>query len=456
MKTTLSFCGGAGSVTGASFLIGGGETKVLVDCGLLQGERFAAAANREPFPFTPSSIGFLLVTHAHIDHIGRVPKLVREGFRGTIYSTPETRELAELMFADALGIMRLEEQEGGGAPLYDERDIREALALWKSVPYHTPLALGEFEAVLKDAGHILGSAMVEIQKGSTLPSTRRFGLSGRKIVFTGDLGNSPSPLLHDTEVITDATYLVMESVYGDRNHEERSERRERLAQVVSKSAQKGGVLLIPCFSIEKTQVLLSELTGLLTERRIPAVPVYLDSPLAEKVTEVYSAHLPDFKKELFSFPNLSVISGVEESHLIWKKPSPKIIIAGSGMSDGGRIVAHERHFLGEAKNTILFVGYQAAGSLGRRIQEGVKKVTIEREEIRVRATVETISGYSSHKDGEHLLQFATDAAEKKTLEQVFVVMGEPKASLFLAQRIRDYAGVGAVVPQAGEGVEISF
>ncbi len=443
MKTTLSFCGGAGSVTGANFLLEGEKAKLLVDCGLLQGERFAAAANREPFSFDPSSFHLLCVTHAHIDHIGRIPQLVRAGFKGRIISTSATRDLAALMFPDALGVMRADEKE---AALYDEKDIAAALALWETAPYHEQKSLGEFEIFFRDSGHILGSAMVEIQRGGT----------SRSIVFTGDLGNSPSPLLADTEEITAANYIVMESVYGDRNHEEQSERRFHLAQAVRENALRGGVLLIPSFSIEKTQVILSELDGLLDEAKIPATPVYLDSPLAIKVTEVYKKYLPDFKKDLFSFKKLQITPSREESREIFKKPSPKIIIAGSGMSEGGRIVEHERHFLNDPKNAILFVGYQSAGSLGRRIQEGVKKIKIAHEEIAVRARVSTISGYSSHKDGAHLLEFIEKAAEKKTLEKVFVTMGEPRASLFLAQRIRDYAGVLAVVPSKGEQVQIEL
>ncbi len=443
MKVTLSFCGGAGSVTGANFLLEGAQTKLLVDCGLVQGERFAAAANREPFPFDPASVHFLCVTHAHIDHIGRIPQLVRAGFKGRIMSTQETRELAALMFPDALTVMRAENKDD---LLYDEQDIAAALALWETVAYHEKKSVGEFEILLRDAGHILGSAMIEMRRGG----------AARSIVFTGDLGNSPSPLLPNTEAITDAHYIVMESVYGDRNHEEQSERRERLAQAVRENAARGGVFLIPCFSIEKTQVILSELDDLLDEQKIPATPVYLDSPLAIKITEVYKKYLPDFKKDLFSFQKLDITLSREESQTIFHRPSPKIIIAGSGMSEGGRIVEHEKHFLSDPKNTILFVGYQAVGSLGRRIQEGIKKVKIGHEEMKIRARVSIISGYSSHKDGAHLLEFVEQAAEKKTLEKVFVTMGEPRASLFLAQRIRDYTGTEAVVPPKGERVELSL
>ena len=473
-KVLLTFCGGTGSVTGANFLLHGERINVLVDCGLEQGSRFAEAANREPFPYDPAAIQYLLVTHAHIDHIGRIPKLIRDGFNGKIISTAETKALSELMFPDALSVMR-GEAKNGEEPLYDERDISNALSLWETIPYHTPLLLGdEFEVVLKDAGHILGSAMFHI----TYTDRRRFkdaqiNADGgaeqtrkRSIVFTGDLGNSPSPLLRDTEAITDATYIVMESVYGDRNHEGEEMRREKLAEIINAAIKRGGTLLIPCFSLEKTQVILHEMNDLLLAKKIPSVPVFLDSPLAIRVTQVYRRMSENWNDEAkrqlaggddpFDFPRLTLTPQALDSNEIMRTPNPKIIIAGSGMSAGGRIQGHERAHLSDSRNTILFVGYQAAGSLGRMIQEGMKQVEINEERIALRARVETIIGYSSHKDSEHLLKFVERAAEGGTLKKVFTVMGEPRASLFLAQRIRDYIGVEAVVPEKGDKVEIQL
>lgn len=466
-KTILSFHGGVGSVTGSNFLLAGERTKLFIDCGLIQGERFANEANREPFPYDPASVDFLLVTHAHIDHIGRIPKLVRDGFKGTIFSTAETKELTEIMLSDAFSLMRSECKDPEDM-LYGEKDISSALAQWKTYPYREPFRVGEFEAMFKDAGHILGSAMIEISRGSTSKALERLNLENRgtqrKIVFTGDLGNSPSPLLRDTEAITDATYLVMESVYGDRNHEGLEERRQRLAQFINESAERGGALLIPCFSLEKTQALLYEMDELAEYKQIPSVPVFLDSPLAIKVTEVYRRRIENLndaaKKKLargddiFKFPTLQLTGHPRDSEAIFRAPNPKIIIAGSGMSTGGRIIGHERRYLSDPASAILFVGYQAAGSLGRMIQEGVRKVTIENEEIAVRAKVETITGYSSHKDRDRLFDFVAQSTD--TLEKVFVVMGEPRASLFLAQRIRDYLGVEAIVPKLGDSVEIEI
>lgn len=466
-KATLSFYGGVGSVTGANFLLAGERTRLLVDCGLVQGEKFAHDLNREPFAYDPASIDFLLVTHAHIDHVGRIPKLVRDGFKGKVLSTPQTLDLSRLMLPDAFSVLRSETPEGE-EPLYETQDIERAFSLWETVPYHQKKEVGEFEVAMKDSGHILGSVMIEITK--TTEATRNAANTEqarkRKIVFTGDLGNAPTPLLNVAEVVTDATYLVMESVYGDRNHEGEELRKERLAAVIQATVKKGGTLLIPCFSLEKTQVLLSGMDELFEDKKLFNLPVFLDSPLAIKVTDVYRRYTDMLNPEararltggddIFSFKNLRLTMDRRASSEIEHARGPKIIIAGSGMSAGGRILEHERRYLDDPKNTILFIGYQAVGGLGRQIQEGVKHVRINHEDVTVRARIETITGYSSHMDSEHLQTFAGRAAGSGALEKVFVVMGEPKAALFLAQRIRDYAGVEAYVPELGESVEISL
>ena len=459
-KSLLTFCGGVDEVTGSNFLLedaNGGSSenscKILIDCGLAQGDKFASLKNERPFPYDPSRIHFLLVTHAHIDHIGRIPKLVRDGFRGQIISTPETEKLAKLMLADALRVMQSEALKENREPLYDEDDISRSFALWRTEIYHTPFSLcADYKAVFLNAGHVLGSAMIEIYR------------DGEKIVFSGDLGNSPTPFLSDTEDVSGIKYLVMESVYGDRTHEDRQFRRKRLQDVIEKTRRKKGTLLIPAFSLEKTQVILFELNSLIEKKEIENIPVFLDSPLAEAVTSVYrsmhSTFNPEAKKaiasgdDIFSFPKLKITKSGFESMKIANAPDPKIIIAGSGMSTGGRIIRHEKEFLPHIRNTILFVGYQSPGSLGREIQDGAKAVDIESERVNIRAEVETISGYSSHKDGDHLLEFVSKSAP--TLKQVFAVMGEPKSALFLVQRIRDYLGVDASHPKEGSAVFIEL
>ena len=449
----LHFYGGVGTVTGANFLLETGKLKILVDCGLVQGTRLDNEENRKPFVYDPSNADILFVTHAHIDHIGRVPKLVADGFRGVIYSTPETKALAEVMFADALIILNKQAEIDGVDPFYNEEDIKLALDLWKMIPYHTVTPIGDsIQVYFKDPGHILGAVMIEFRRNE------------KKLVFTGDLGNTPTPLLRDTEPLENATYLVMESVYGDRNHEDIKERREMLAEAINNSVAKGGVLLIPAFSLEKTQVLLHELNDLLLEKKIKKTPIYLDSPLGIKVTEIYKRMTENFNEEakkqiaggddIFNFPELHIVEDGDTSLSLDHLPNPKIIIAGSGMSNGGRIIRHEKKYLSGSNNSILFIGYQSVGTLGRKIAEGAKYVQIGNEEIKVKANIVTVTGYSSHKDSDHLVEFVETSA--KTLKKVFVVMGEPKASLFLVQKIKDNTGVEAYHPEQDEEVVLDM
>lgn len=444
----LTFHGGAGYVTGANFLLEESDpngVRLLVDCGLIQGTEDAWERNSEEFGYDPQAIDYLFVTHGHLDHVGRIPKLVKDGFKGTIYSTPATRELATLILFDSERILRESAKEHGNTPLYDRHHVEQALSLWKDIPYHTKTNVGPYEVFFKDAGHILGSSIIE------------FTYKGKKIVFTGDLGNSPAPLLRDTEDVVDADYMIMESVYGDRNHEGVQDRDERLRDIIKKGIERGGAVLIPAFSIERTQNLLHELNHMVEEGEIPAVPTYLDSPLAIKVTDIYKAKKKNFNQDIkgemqmddiFNFPNLTFTLNREESMKINDVPNPKIIIAGSGMSNGGRIVHHHKRYLSDPNSTVLLVGYQAVGTRGRALLEGAKKVTIDEKEIEVNAHVENITGYSAHKDSDNLIKFVENT--KDTVSIVFVAMGEPKASLFLAQRLKDYLDVNAVYPEAGK------
>ncbi len=464
MSSTIAFHGGAGTVTGANFLLDTGTQKILIDCGILQREMVCDVVNSAPFPYEVSTVDALIVTHAHADHIGRIPRLVRDGFRGSIHSTGATYDLAALMFADAVRVMQEDALKHGCEVLYEAGDVEKALSLWEGHEYHAPFSLagqavGEVTIELFDAGHIVGSSIVKMSR-----LRQGFGEPRRSIIFTGDLGNSPEPLLNDTEFPEGANYIVMESVYGDRAHEGREERREQLRLCVEKVRAHKGVLLIPSFSLERTQLLLFELNVMMEEGKLASIPVYLDSPLAIKATEIFRTykHLlnPAAQKHFsgdsdpFSFQSLKLTRDVTESRAIHAAPSPKVIIAGAGMSHGGRIRAHEKYYLGDKHATILFVGYQVPGSLGRRIQDGEKRVQIDGEHIRIHASRETLSGYSGHADREQLLTFVENTGEKA--ERVFVAMGEPRASGFLAQRIRDFLGVDAVVPEAGQIFEINW
>jgi len=449
----ITFCGGAGTVTGANFLLETNKKKILIDCGLVQGDAVATEENRKSWTYNPSSIDALFITHAHLDHVGRIPKLVKDGYVGPIHSTPQTKALAEVILNDAVGIMAMEAQKQSLEPLYDMNDVQKIFNQWKTIEYHQEFSFSSDISILtKDAGHILGSSMYE------------FSLTGqdgeiKKVLFTGDLGNSPAPLLRDTEGVGDADYLVMESVYGDRNHESREGRENKLVQIINETIDRGGTLVIPTFSIDRTQVLLYELNNFVERNKIKNVPVFVDSPMAISATNIYSQNTDLFNEKvkaqinsgdnIFKFPHLNFTMTSAESRDIENINGPKIILAGSGMSIGGRVIGHERRYLPDPKNTILLVGYQSVGSLGRELADGARKVRIYREIIKIKAHIEILYGYSAHKDSDRLLEFV-GTGEK--LKQVFVVMGEPKASMFLAQRINDEFGIKAVAPDAGESV----
>lgn len=444
----ITFWSGVGTVTGANFLFEYGGKKMLVDCGLVQGERTAAEMNRQPFPYSPSEIDYLFITHAHLDHVGRIAKLVKEGFKGKIVSTPETKSLAMLIMEDACRLLEREATRDGILPLYEQKDVKDAVMLWNDlVPYHTATEIFPgLSLYLRDAGHILGSSMME------------FTCDGKKIVFTGDLGNSPTPILKDTEALSGANYVVMESVYGDRNHEPAHERTEKLKKVILDTVSRGGAVVIPAFSMERTQVILFELNNLVEAGKIPQIPVFVDSPLATKVTEIYKKSSQFFNPgaqeqiahgdQIFSFPRLKFTMDGRESAHIDNIPNPKIIIAGSGMSSGGRVTHHEARYLPDPRSTILLVGYQSLGTLGRKLQDGIKTLEINGVDVNVKAHIESIYGYSSHKDSDNLVRFVEKT--KDSLKKVFVVMGEPKASLFLVQKLRDNLDVDALYPERGK------
>lgn len=452
---TISFESGARSVTGSNFLITIGEKKFLVDCGLEQGGKDKERENHEPFRYNPSEIDVLLVTHGHLDHVGRIGKLVKEGFRGEIYSTPPTKDIGELVMTDSMKIINHEAEEEGLEPLYTQEHIDVAMSLWKTHDYYKPFSfqtnVGEVRVEFRDAGHILGSSIVV------------FDISGKKIAFTGDLGNTPSILLRDTEVMSDIDYLAMESVYGDRNHELRQERKEKLRAVMARTIEEKGVLIIPAFSVERTQEILFEMDSFFEEKQLPKVPVYLDSPLAIKVTEAFKRY-PQYLNEatqeqmktddVFSFSNLHEVRDSDESKAIKDAPSPKIIIAGAGMMNGGRVLHHAFNYLGSEKTTLLIIGYQSPGTLGRIISDGIRDIRMYGQDVTIKARIEKIRGYSAHKDSDNLVAFVRPMAPR--LKKVFIILGELKSAAFLAQRITDTYEVPVSIPDKGDVVTISL
>ena len=443
----ISFHGGAQEVTGANYLLETEKAKILIDCGMFQCPNFCSTKNRGDFSYDPASIDALFPTHAHIDHIGRIPKLVSKGFCGAIYSTPPTRDFSHLMLEDSLGVLTKEAgREGEEKVFYTLDDLEASMKLWKGIPYGEKITVGDLEVWLHNAGHILGSAMVEINA------------SGKKILFTGDLGNIPMPLLPPPDKISGMHIIIIESAYGNRVHEDLDERKGKLERAIEDTVKRGGTLMIPAFALERTQELIAECNDLIEQGRIPHVPIFVDSPLAIRATEIYRRYQNYFNDDtrslirrgddIFQFPGLHLTLRTEESKSINEVKGPKVIFAGAGMMNGGRIWHHARRYLPDKNNMILFIGYEAAGSLGRRILDGEKYVKILGEKVSVEAEVRSIRGYSAHADTNELFDFVNNSAE--SLERVFVVQGEPAASLFLSQRIRDYLGVDARAPEFGE------
>lgn len=450
MPAKLTFYGGAREVTGANYLLETDTAKLVIDCGLHQGCHFCEGRNRRTFPYDPASLDAVLVTHAHIDHTGLLPKLVRDGFQKKIFATPPTRDLAAVMLDDSVDLIREEMEERGEEAPYDRHDVAQAMEQFVTEEYHKPFAPAPgVTATFYDAGHILGSSSILVRFGET------------KLLFSGDLGNSPTPLLRDREIVSSAEYVLVEAVYGDRIHEDRDERRNLLEKIIVETVRQKGVLVIPTFAMERTQEILAELNTLITKKRIPKVPIYLDSPLAIRATEVYQRYPSYYNTEAqkaieggdipFRFPGLQFTPTVEDSKSINAVPPPKIILAGAGMLQGGRVLHHLQRYLRDPNSAVLILGFQAAGSLGRRLLAKPHSVRIFQETVPVRARVKAIGGYSSHADQTALLEWI--AGIQPPPKKVFIIQGEAAASLALREEIRARFQIDALVPVYGEQFE---
>ena len=447
---TLSFLGGARSVTGAQYLLETEKTKILVDCGLTQGCHFCEGANTKPFSFDLKTLDAVVITHAHIDHVGLTPKLAKEGYRGPIYATPATLEMAKLLLEDSAELLEKEARERGEETPYAPADLESTFSLFHSLDYGHRETVGDISFLFHEAGHVLGSSVIEIEA------------DGMRLAFSGDLGNPPTPLLRYPETILHADYVIVESAYGDRIHEDRTRRREILEDVVEDTVRRAGTLMIPAFAFERTQELLHEFHDLMETRKIPRIPIFLDSPLAIRAVDVFRSFTRYFNKEtmthlsrgerLFEFPQVTFTRTVDESKRINEVKPPKIIIAGSGMMQGGRILHHARRYLPDDKSSLLIIGFQAGGSLGRQLLAKTKRVRIFGEDIPVRCRVKAIGGYSAHADQEGLLRWVAASGRPK---KIFVVQGEEAASLALRQRIRDEMGFDAIVPYLGDRIVLN-
>ncbi|OHA63153.1 MAG: hypothetical protein A3E07_03615 [Candidatus Wildermuthbacteria bacterium RIFCSPHIGHO2_12_FULL_45_9] len=451
---TLTFHGGARKVTGANYLVEDQGTKILIDCGLPQEHEDKSNNELEEFPYNPKDIDAVFITHAHIDHTGRIPQLYKAGFRGVIYSTAPTKDFAEELLIDSEGIMRQEAEQQGKTPLYNLDDIHNILHLWQKVGYHEVINVKGFQVEFFDAGHILGSAFILV----TTPRAKR-------VVFSGDLGNMPNPLLKDTEHIPDADYVLIESTYGGRLHENEQQRRTILKQAIRETIHRKSVLLIPAFAMERTQQLLYEINELKEHEHLSPFPVYMDSPLAIRLTEIYQRYSKDPQyfdpqtiahiqsgDSIFDFPGLHITRTSRQSKEINKKPNPKVILAGSGMSEGGRVLHHEERYLAEPKNILLFVGYQAKDTLGRHIQDGAALVQIFNTKVPIRCARKSISGYSAHADQRELLNWIQPLKGSNTT--CFIVQGEIEQAQALSEKISQEFHIQNSIPEQGETVEL--
>lgn len=460
----MQFLGAAETTSGACYLVRSGDQQVLIDCGMFHGPEELKQRNYGDFPFEPRGVDAVLLTHAHIDHSGLLPKLVKHGFAGPIYATAVTVDLCAIMLADSGYIQESEVERKNRkrkrrgqellTPIYTVDDADTAMKQFERMVYDEEVEiLPSMRVRFRDAGHILGAAIVELWVTEGEETT--------KLVFSGDLGNLDQPIVQDPSFITEADILVIESTYGTRTHENRDDRLEHLAEVVNNTMQRGGNLLIPAFALGRTQDLLYSLQILQDEGKVAPLNIYIDSPLATKATEVFLKHARVFDFETramiregrspFEAPHVHYTESVQESMRLNSVTGGLAIISASGMADAGRIKHHLKHNLWRKQAGVLFVGYQAQGTLGRRLQDGAKEVRIHGEMVRVGATIETISGFSAHADQGALLHWLR---RFRHIGRVFVTHGEKESCHGFAELIRDELGVPVVVPKLDESFDL--
>lgn len=447
----LSFFGAAREVTGSCYLVETSRTRVLVDCGMFQGSAYADSKNYEDFPFDPTTIDAVTVTHGHLDHVGRIPKLVKQGFTGKVYATPPTCDIAMVVMENAEQLMCDEEERECRPRLYHPPDIEKTRRRMKGVGYSRWTTVGDIRFRFRDAGHIFGSSFIEVEEKG-----------GARIIFSGDLGNRNAPFLRPTAQPATADAIVVESTYGNRIHESDKERLKRLHQALIRTAKRRGVLLIPAFAVERTQEILYEMHQLQEQGKMPPMDVYVDSPMGIKITDIIK-HYPEYYdkaalrrvargSDLFKFPRLHRTLTRDQSKHINIAPQPKAIIAGAGMMNGGRILHHLVRYLGDPKTTVLIVGYQAEGTLGRKLYEGAQTVRVMHERIQVKASVVSIGAYSAHADQQKLLEWIHES--QPAPKQVYCTHGEEGAAVALATRITEHLGISASAPKPGDVVTL--
>ena len=465
----IQFLGAAKMVTGSNYLIKMNKYKILVDCGMFQGSHEKEEMNFHKFAFDPTTIDYLILTHAHIDHSGRIPKLVKEGFRGKILCTKSTYDLCKIMLLDSAKIQESDvewenkkRQRRGqklSEPLYTMKDAEDSLKYFDPYFYNQNIVINEdISLKFRDAGHILGSSILELrvtEDGET-----------NKIVFSGDLGMPGRPIIKDPEFIDDADYLILESTYGDTNHESYSYSTSKLIEIINNTVVKNGTVLIPSFAVGRTQELIYELNKYYEYNKdveeYMKVPIYIDSPMAVNATEVFEMNSNSFNdeaKELilsgdnpFNFQNLRYIRSQEESMALNKSNYPKVIISASGMATAGRIRHHLKHNLWDPNNSLIFVGYQAEGTLGRILLDGVKKVKLLGEEIEVNLDIYDLEGFSAHADQKTLLNFIDNFKRKP--KKIFLVHGEEGPANILSNIIKERFNIDVIIPNLKDSFSI--
>lgn len=463
----LQFVGAAHTVTGSCYVLESQEHYYLVDCGMFQGARRIRDLNHDEFLFNPADIESVVLTHAHVDHCGLLPKLVKEGFKGTIYATKATCDLVRIMLPDSAHIQEFDAEvserknrrrgEEPLHPIYTMDDVSETLKHLVEVPYDTEMQLADnIKIRFRDAGHILGSAIIETWVTEGEKTT--------KLVFSGDLGQPDQPIIRDPTFINGADFVLMESTYGDRIHQI-YDKETALAEVVNDTMDRGGNLVIPSFAVGRTQTLLYYFYRLWKQGRIDGdIPIIIDSPLAINVTRVFLKNVNDFDEETMaafgksghipSFPQVKICETAAESRALNSSEGSSIIISASGMADAGRILHHLKHNLWRPESTVLFVGYQAEGSLGRRLVDGIKRVRVLGEEIAVKAQIQSLDGFSAHADANQLMDWLSHIQSPKPAK-VFIVHGEAQSQEAIKDRIQKEYGAEVYIPFRGDVAQIT-
>lgn len=453
----VSFHGATDEVTGSCILVEVADTagnvhRIVFDCGMIQGERMCGSKNFQPFGFDPKQVDAVFVTHPHADHTGRLPKLIKEGYSGEITMVRPCLSLTRLVLEDAFHIMEENSRRCGDQMLYQREDLDVLISRCVGVGYHQAVDVAPgIRIMFHDAGHVLGSAYISLDA------------EGKRLVVSGDIGNDLVPILPPTEPISHADVIICESTYGNRVHEDHEVRRSKLMKAITDSIEQKGVLLIPAFSIERTQELLFEIDQILLHDLKTNIPIYLDSPMAIRATEIYRAFsdylqftakiLAEPDRDFFSFPNLRETLTADESKAINDVPAPKVIIAGSGMMTGGRIMHHLQRYLPDPKTCLLVIGYVGAGTLGRLIFDGAKEVTIYNKKVQVNAEIIGIGAFSAHGD-KHKLTRWLKPTEGPLPKKILLVHGDPETKLDFAAHLRRTYKTDVLIPKFHEVVEV--